>query len=116
MSNTLYIGECKQWGTSVKVGTTINLAGNILDHNKFLMTPFRYKAVFTLITPLTIPLEDLDQFEFPDWMKEKKRGGEHINKGGGTEFWNLVNPIETIQQFLTEKGIGYELIETSSKA
>jgi hypothetical protein len=111
MSNTLYIAECEEWGTTVKIGVTIHPENRKWDYYTYVQSPVCYKALFTLTTPLTISLTDLDHFEFPDWMEEKKRSKEHIKKGGGTEFWNLVNPIETIQLFLTELGIGYTLYE-----
>jgi superfamily II DNA or RNA helicase len=111
MPNTLYLAECKEWGETIKIGITTNPERRKFDYYTYVKTPVSYKALFILITPLTIPLEDLDHFEFPDWMKEKKRFGEYYEGGAGTEFWNLVNPIETIQQFLTELGIGYTLSE-----
>ena len=111
MPNTLYLAECTDWGSTIKVGITTNPERRKFDYYTYVKTPVSYKALFTLTTPLTIPLSDLDHFEFPDWMKKKNRLGEHVEEGGGTEFWNLVNPIETIQQFLTDLGIGYELIE-----
>lgn len=111
MPNTFYIAECKDWGDTIKIGITTNPERRKFDCYSYLKTPVRYKALFTLTTPLTIPLNDLDHFEFPDWMKKKKRFGEYYEGGAGTEFWNLINPIETIKQFLTEMGIGYELLE-----
>ena len=111
MPNTLYLAECKDWESTIKIGITTNPERRKFDYYTYVKTPVSYKALFTLTTPLTIPLEDLNHFEFPDWMKMKNRFGEHVEEGGGTEFWNLVNPIETIQQFLTDLGIGYELIE-----
>jgi len=111
MPNTFYIAECEEWGSTIKVGITESPERRKFDCYSYLKTPVRYIALFTLTTPLTIPLNDLDHFEFPDWMKEKKRFGEYFEGGAGTEFWNLINPIETIKQFLTEKGIGYELLE-----
>jgi superfamily II DNA or RNA helicase len=111
MPNTLYLAECKEWRETIKIGITTNPERRKFDYYTYVKTPVSYKALFTLTTPLTIPLEDLDHFEFPDWMKEKKRFGEYYEGGAGTEFWNLVNPIETIQQFLTELGIGYTVSE-----
>jgi len=111
MPNTFYIAECEEWGSTIKVGITESPERRKFDCYSYLKTPVRYKALFTLTTPLTIPLNDLDHFEFPDWMKKKKRFGEYYEGGAGTEFWNLINPIETIKQFLTEMRIGYELLE-----
>ena len=111
MPNTFYIAECEEWGSTIKVGITESPERRKFDCYSYLKTPVRYMALFTLTTLLTIPLKDLDHFEFPDWMKKKKRFGEYYEGGAGTEFWNLINPIETIKQFLTEMGIGYELLE-----
>ena len=111
MPNTLYLATCKDWGDTIKIGITETPERRKFDCYSYLKTPVRYIALFTLTTLLTIPLNDLDHFEFPDWMKKKKRFGEYYEGGAGTEFWNLINPIETIKEFLTEKGIGYELVE-----
>jgi superfamily II DNA or RNA helicase len=111
MPSTLYLATCKDWGDTIKIGTTEDESRRKWDYYTYVKHPVCYIALFRITSSLPIPLNDLDHFEFPDWMKMKGRGDEHVKEGGGTEFWNLVKRIETVTQFLTETNITFELYE-----
>jgi hypothetical protein len=108
---TLYLAACNDWGKTIKIGTTKDERRRKWDYYTYVKSPVYYVALFRIVSPLSIPLEYLDHYEFPLWMKEKGRGDEHVDEGGGTEFWNLAERIETGKLFLTEKNIKFELFE-----
>jgi superfamily II DNA or RNA helicase len=104
-----YILGSDLWDDVIKHGTSRHIPMRKDPFFTCMPKPVSYQHVLFLdISSLQargISLAALDSAEFPRWLKVNNLWNTHVEAGGGTEFYNHMDPVIIARRFLSDMGV-----------